>query len=655
MRLFLLLFYAIIGMVESALAQTAIIDSLRKQVYASNTDEQKLQTLLLLFEEHQSINRDSLDVYGPEIKALADKSKDPQLQSLAQLAYANWYYRWGWSDSALVFIEPELKKNPVNNPETRDIYFKLARAKALYLGSKSRYAESLDVLYSILSEAEKYKDTLNIGLTCNTIGSVALGRAQPDEALKWIKRAIIITGYKSGYNQVLAPAYLNAGNAFSQSGNNDSAIIYIQKALPLCKAIENLNYTATGLRILSNIYTQTGKYSEAEAALLEMMAVRRKTSPVNILVEDNLELANFYANTGQLDKAIQLCLQNLKQGALTSENGDSNVIFTNDPKLRLTYLEALSGYYKQAGRTSEYLVSLEELVAAKDSFYEANSAQIIGELQTQYDVKSKENTILKQQYDIQRKNFLFYGTVVLAGFLLIAAIFKFRNYRKEQQKKALDMVEEERQLSLAAVKNAEERERVRIASDLHDNLGAYAASMSANISYLHLPDANDEILGALQELNNNASAIVSQLNDTIWVLKKDALPLTAISDRIKKFIQMLERSYPGIRVDVNEEITNDISLTSSQAFHLYRILQEGLNNALKHSKAEHITVNVSSNEQQWMVDISDDGIGLPPEGERHAGFGLQNMKVRAKENGWGLHWAKNDSGGTSVRILPTTN
>jgi signal transduction histidine kinase len=676
------------------MAQTMIIDSLREQVYAANTDDEKLKAYVLLFEEHQSINRDSLDEYGPVVKALAERSNNKRLQSLAQLAYANWYYRWGWSDSALVFIEPELEKNPVVNPDTRAIFFKLARAKALYLGSKSRYAEALDVLYQLLPEAEKYKDTLNIGLTCNTIGSVALGRSLPNEALKWIRRAIQLSENKPSFYEVLAPAYLNAGNAFSQSGNNDSAVFYIQKALPLCKAIENLNYTATGLRILSNVYTQTGNIKDAEAALLEMMEVRKKTSPASILVEDNLQLANFYASSGQLEKAIEICRQNLKQGALTDAKGDSNATFTNDPKLRLTYLEALAGFYKQAGRTDAYLSSLEELVAAKDSFYEANSAQIIGELQTQYDVKNKENTILKQQYDIQKKNFLFYGTVALAVFLTLAALFKFRSYRKQQQKKADEMVEEERRHSLAAVKNAEEKERVRIASDLHDNLGAYAASLAANAGYLHLPDADTDTQLALQELHKNAAAIIAQLNDTIWVLKKEALPLTAISDRIKKFIQQIGASYRDITLDVQEELEVDIQLPSSHAFHLYRVLQEAINNALKHSKGSNIQVVFFAKNGTWKVWVKDDGIGnvgVVSEDTKHgitetrarfvetrarfmetrarfvetrarfvetrttAGNGLQNMKERCKEAGWDILWEAQKGAGTLVSITPTTN
>ncbi len=240
-----------------ATGQTSQAESLRIKVYAAVNNEEKLQALLNYFEEYHSINRDTLDVYGPIVKELAATSKNQRLKSLAELAYANWYYRWGWSDSSLAFIEPEIAKNPVDDPATRDIYFKLNRARAMYLGSKSRFAEALDILYSILPKAEQYNDTLTLGLTCNTIGSIAIARQQPIEALKWINRAIVVAGNKYRHLQVLAPAYINAGYAYASLGKMDSASYFIENGLPICRQIQNLNYVATALRIQTNIYTAT--------------------------------------------------------------------------------------------------------------------------------------------------------------------------------------------------------------------------------------------------------------------------------------------------------------------------------------------------------------------------------------------------------------
>ena len=224
---------------QTANCQTAIIDSLRKKIYAATNDEEKLTAFLSLFEEFQSVNRDSLDIYGPQVKDLAEKSSSQRNKSLAALAYANWYFRWGWSDSAVLFIEPEFDKNPVTDNSKRDIYFKLSRAKAMYYGSKARFEQALEILYKVLTQAEKYNDTLNVGLSSNTIGSIAIARQEYEEALKWTNRAVLATGKSNRFMQVLAPAYLNKGYAFTMIGHSDSALFFINKGLILSRQIQN--------------------------------------------------------------------------------------------------------------------------------------------------------------------------------------------------------------------------------------------------------------------------------------------------------------------------------------------------------------------------------------------------------------------------------
>ena len=215
------------------------------------------------------------------------------------------------------------------------------------------------------------------------------------------------------------------------------------------------------------------------------------------------------------------------------------------------------------------------------------------------------------------------------------------------------MQEEERRLSLRAVQLAEERERQRIAADLHDNLGAYAASIASNIDNLNYsPSNNGE---ALRELRSNALAIVSQLADSIWALKKDALPLTAISDRVKVFISRIQKSYPDTQITVEEGIRMDHILPTSQAFHLYRILQEAISNALRHSQASHIRVIFTGDDDAWEVSVFDNGIGINEPGNAGAGNGVTNMKERSREAGWTITWSRIPAGGTRVHVVPTTN
>lgn len=627
-------------------AQTRLIDSLRKQYYNATANDEKLNALLLICEEYQSLNRDSFDVYGPAVMELAEKSNNKNFKSLAMLAYANWYYRYGWSDSAIVFIEPELTKNKVTDANTRDIYFKLARAKAIYHGSKSRYEEALTVLYKILPEAEKYKDTFNIGLSSNTIGSIAIARQQYRDALQWIDKTISISENKQRFLPLLAPAYLNKGKIFELMGNTDSALYFINKGLLLSRQIQNLNYIATALRIRASIYTSTKKYREAEESLLEMMDVRKLLSPATDLVDDNVQLAEFYANSGQLEKAIALCKKNLVQGELTQTEGES-ASFTNDPKMRLEYLQLLSGYYKKAGMLPEYQASLEDLLVAKDALYAANSVDAIAALQTQYEVQKKENTILQQKYGLQKKNFLFYGSIGFTTLLLIGGIVFFRQYRKKQALKMQLMMEEEKRMGENAVRQAEEKERVRIAADLHDNIGAYASAIRADVEKI-TTDGATKNHKSLQNLEQHSKEIMNSLRDTIWVLNKENITITSMSDRLKDYISKLQPSYNHIQFHIQEDLTNDLRLNSQNALNIFRIMQEAIHNALRHSHSQHIYIDMISREQ-LLLKVTDDGKGISGP-LANTGNGLLNMKSRAKEAGMHLSVLSTENKGTTVTL-----
>ena len=637
-------------------AQTRTIDSLRKKLWVSEKESYRLGILLSLCEEYQSLNRDTLYAYAIEARDLAAAQKNKKQVSLAALALANAYMQWGWVDSALASIEPEIPLNPVTDPTTRDTYFKLTRQKAMCYGNKSDFEKALAIFFPLLSEAEIYKDTLNMGGIMNTVGSIAIARGEPAEALKWINKAITFSVAGPKYFPVLAAVYVNAANAYNQIEKTDSAFYYIQKSIPICRKLENLNYLATALRVQTSLMTKKGRLDEAEASLKEMISIRRLTSVGEFFVDDNLQLADFYANTGQLDKAIAFCKKQLQTGNVYDTAAKESATFTNDPKMRLAYFQALSKYYKQAGMYPEYQETLEQIIAAKDSFYVANSAQAIADAEAKYEVQKKENTILQQKYGLQRKNFFIYGAFGLLALALITVYFIFRDYRRRQRLKMTLALAEEKRITINAVKAAEEKERVRIAADLHDNLGAYAASLSSNLGYIQPLDKESAMSNAFRELNNNSNAIISELNDTIWVLKKEALSLTAISDRIKVFISRIQKSYPDMNIEVEEQIETDHQLPSSQAFHLYRVLQEAINNALKHSKGKNIKVKITG-DNNWNVSVADDGTGidLSNESAGGGGNGLNNMKERCKEAGWEISWQKTDSGGTIVKISPTTN
>ena len=209
-----------------------------------------------------------------------------------------------------------------------------------------------------------------------------------------------------------------------------------------------------------------------------------------------------------------------------------------------------------------------------------------------------------------------------------------------------------RRIRRLQVQNEIQQERERISRDLHDNLGAYAAAIASNVSAIQKdPDKNDH--NVFDQLKYNSQSIINQLNDTIWTLNREAISLTSISDRFKVFLQKIQPNYPNVRLAVKENIVEDKILSPEHALHLFRIMQESVNNSLRHSNCSNITIEIDSS-NGWNVSIKDDGKGFPDQDEKLArGNGLKNMQQRCKEAGWQIYWKKNSPGGTEVIINST--
>jgi signal transduction histidine kinase len=96
----------------------------------------------------------------------------------------------------------------------------------------------------------------------------------------------------------------------------------------------------------------------------------------------------------------------------------------------------------------------------------------------------------------------------------------------------------------------------------------------------------------------------------------------------------------------------DQTLSPANALHLFRIMQETVNNALRHSKCQNIFIRISSNES-WEIRINDDGEGIPYPGERLiTGNGLKNIQLRCTEAGWKMKLQNSIPNGTELVIYP---
>ena len=295
----------------------------------------------------------------------------------------------------------------------------------------------------------------------------------------------------------------------------------------------------------------------------------------------------------------------------------------------------------------QYSKILNQIQELKDSIYVANSAEAKAEMDSRYNLEKKENLITVQKLDISRKNLLFYGLVILLFLISFLTWIFFRGYKKNQQIRLLKMQADEKMLAARAILSAEEKERKRISRDLHDNIGAYATVLMANTEQLIKQATGQSIQQSAENVSLNARNIMGSLQETIWVLNNDIITVTDFIDRFKIYSKKILQPFPEVQMRFKEEIIKNSQMSPAEALHIFRIMQEALQNALKYARPKNIIVMAESDEH-ISITIKDDGTGFDKNSITY-GNGLINIKERAEEAGYKLHVSSTQAG-TEIRV-----
>lgn len=618
LRYFTALCFFLLASVNLGNAQTKTIDRLKNDIGLAQNPHQKLMALFAVCEQRHSLSTDTLCKYAYAAKEISLVQNDILNMAMAEHYVATCLIKKGDLDTALKICERSIAKI-LDQKDNAGTLMKLTALKAQVLIRTTKYKEGIAEVYKLLHTAELAKDTLMQMVAKNALGWVNMEMDQTSEALKWFFRALNTSDNKA-YHEKNSNIYSNIAAVYKQLHQNDSAEYFIQKSIAFSRKNENLFFLANCLNILADIYIDTKRPALAEAPLTEALLIRKQIGDPFYIVSDLSQLAIYYANISETDKGIATSLQGI---ALANKMQLSS---------KLPYLyHALGQNYKTAGDYTQYSKTLEKIMVLKDSMNTSNSAEVRAEMDSRYNLAKKENLIILQKLDISKKNSLFYGALILLFFTFLVTWILFRGYKKNQQIKLLKMQAEEKQSSARAVLSAEEKERKRISRDLHDNIGAYATVLLSNTEQLKNQATGNGILQMAENVSENAQSIMGSIQETIWVLNNDVITITDFSDRVKVFSKKMLKNSPDIQIIFKEQLnTNDV-LSPAEALHLFRIMQEALQNTIKHAKPENIVISIKSGDALF-ISIKDDGIGF--KNNVAGGNGLLNMQHRAKEAGY---------------------
>jgi signal transduction histidine kinase/ligand-binding sensor domain-containing protein len=246
----------------------------------------------------------------------------------------------------------------------------------------------------------------------------------------------------------------------------------------------------------------------------------------------------------------------------------------------------------------------------------------------------------------------FYRTwwfLILTVFVIVAVVYLLIRRRFNQlEKERLAQADFSRRLI-----NAHETERQRVAGELHDSIGQSLAMIKNSAVFggqtiSSVADAKEH----LAEISGASAQAISEVREIAYNLRPFMLDRLGLTKAIGS---LLNRIADNSAIKINSEIENiDGIFEREDELSIYRIIQECLNNVMKHSEAARVTVKIVNSERSILISISDDGKGFEAKDqnstEKREGFGLIGMIERVRILGGTLHIISAVGQGTTIEL-----
>ncbi|GAB3030447.1 hypothetical protein GCM10027185_33990 [Spirosoma pulveris] len=234
---------------------------------------------------------------------------------------------------------------------------------------------------------------------------------------------------------------------------------------------------------------------------------------------------------------------------------------------------------------------------------------------------------------------------VLALMVGLAYRYKINRDQNEKLIKERNIQQQrmyETDVQTLALQNSLLVEKERIARDLHDNVGAHLAFIVTNLTHISAqvekkPSADGQRLASqLRTIVTHTREAVKLLRETIWAIHQESFTVEEFAERLNQYINRYVHETDGLHVDVQVSGSHSYKLSSSQVLNLFRIVQEALNNVIKHAQASRAIVQLFVEDDGHInLRIHDNGQGFSWTDEALAPhhYGLRNMETRAQELG----------------------
>ena len=604
----------------------------------------------------------------PDLVALINSTKN---DSIKVDAYNKLTWRY-------IFSDKDKAKNILNTTEKYALKTNQKFGYNTFLNNKgifydvNGFSDSAKIYFEkAIAYSQKYKFPVHEQNSLNNLGMYSWNKGNYQDALNNFFKALKFAEKiqkDSPLNRIDAN-YNNIGLVYQEMELYEKAIPYHQKALGIRKERAYSQGEAASNNNLGICFKNLNQYTTAKKHF-ETGLLKAKQSEDKTLYYDNLQgLAQIYAIEKDNKKALSLFLESHNRPAEVPYNSNSKAKATssiaaiylelNNPNKAIEFGEiaiaeinkdSTNGVYEVAiynTLSNAYFISgnSEKGRLFNDLFFEKTTqkfrlenAKAIQELETKYETDKKEIELQKEklqnlahQLKIKKRTNFLVSALALA---LLLGLIGFLVYKQQRLKNKQIIKENELKQALVEIENQNnlQEQRLAISKDLHDNIGSqltFIISSLDNLKYFEF--TKDKLYTKFDSIGRFTRSTITDLRDTIWAMNKENITFEDLKTRTTNFIEAAKTSLLGITFEFNcSENTNVIALNPLQGIDVYRIIQEAVNNAVKHANATKIVVDFKIIKNSLEVSICDNGKGFEKE-TIETGNGLSSMKKRAQE------------------------
>lgn len=463
----------------------------------------------------------------------------------------------------------------------------------------------------------KNSDLAQMSRIYGNTGSLLKILKEPEKAVYYCSRSLM-SGIASGDSVVIAQAYNNLGSAYAQLGDYRKAKRCYNTAVALSSRINQNGSLRIAYLNLGELTWIEGFADQAIDYLNKAIAVPGKEDPYHAQAVPYLYLGYVYLSRRDYERTWQYATLAMQAAHAIQAAGiipDAH------------YLLGSAGY-----GLGKYRKAYQELKAYADYLDDNQNFEkqkTIHQLETRYRTSEKEKELVHQQLiisqkekDIQKRNFWMLGISGAGFFLLTGILLYFRNRQKLQAERWRSM-EKDREIShFRALIQGEEKERKRIAHELHD--GILSQLTAVRIRFGSLLDEEQIDRTGFQQGFKYLTETIQDLRKTAHNLMPDAVERKGLAGALEEFCRKLnQNTETRIRLIIQGSFPLDENLELS----LYRIIQELVQNVLKHAGAQNLILQIHYLDSLLSITVEDDGCGFDPDNQTD-GAGIAHVKER---------------------------